>query len=206
MDAHHPPLTSMKALASVSVRLGDRGAEFPEGIIIDGPNLRLETLNLLYQPMLIIVCSRDVAVLDVRTGACSISSPTLLERYTHMRSDPEEFGKLITGRLIGKPDRMNWTNGERTVSGTLGRTVWTAQLDAALRIRSVSVHTPASRPLVCVYSGYDTFDGVLLPRHITCSSNGSRLTVHYRTVHTNVPVDPSLMDIRRLCGTGLPER
>ena len=204
MGTNNPPLTSMKALASVSLRFNDRGAEFPEGIIIDGTNMRLETLNLFYQPMLIIVAHGDVAVLDVRTGACSISSPALLERYTGLRADPAEFENLITGRLIGKADRMNRDNGKLSVSGKFKQTEWTADLDAGLRLRSMIVRQPGSDPLLCMYSGYDSFDGVHLPRHVTCSSGRRRLAIHYRTVRINGPVAPSLTDIRELCGAGTP--
>ncbi len=204
LGTNNPPLTSMKALASVSLRYNDRGAEFPEGIIIDGTNMRLETLNLFYQPMLIIVSHGDVAVLDVRTGACSISSPALLERYTGLRAGPAEFENLITGRLFGKAGRMNRDNGKLSVSGTFNQAQWTADLDASLRVQSIIVRQPGSDPLQCVYSSYKTFDRVILPRHVTCSSGKRRLSIHYRTVRINRPVAHSLTDIQKLCGTGTP--
>ncbi len=203
MNEHTRSINSMKALASVSIKINNREAEFPEGIIMSGKAMRLETLNIFYQPILIIVYNDMVAVMDVGTGACGISSATLLQQYTRINVEPEIFERLITAQLIGKPGKMLNTKNGIALYGGYNDITWAAGLDNNLDIISATIRQPEDNPITCVYSDYDTIDGVALPKHVICRSGENVLVIHYRKVRANVPVDPSLTDIRKLCGTGL---
>ena len=200
MQKNSRPLTSMKALASVSVRLDGRGAEFPEGIIMSGTAIRLETLNLFYQPVLIIVYNGAVAVLDTGTGACGISSATLLQHYTHIDVSPKIFESLITARLIAKPQKIVSTSRGSMLQGTIDKRSWSSEVDDDLALKATTVGSAHGDGVTCTYREYTMIDGVRLPMRVTCTWGKNRLATHYRQAGINVPVDPSLMDTDNLCG------
>jgi hypothetical protein len=200
MDKNNPPINSMKALASVSIKVNNSGGEFPEGIIMSNRAMRLETLNIFYQPMLIIVYNDMVAVMDVNTGACSISSSSLLQQYTHMDVDPVIFEKLITARLIGKPEKMVTTDRGSVLQGRMEQGDWSSELSDDLSLLSTTIGYRNGDAVVCTYKEYNAVDGVRLPMRVTCTWGKNRLAIHYRRAGINVPVDPSLMDTHRLCG------
>ncbi len=202
MNEHTRPLSSMKALASISIKINNREAQFPEGIIMNGKAMRLETLNIFYQPVLIIVYNDMVAVMDVGTDACSISSAALLRQYTRIDVEPEIFERLITAQLIDKPDKMLSAKNGIALYGAHNDTRWVAWLDNNLNIISSTVRQSEDNPINCVYGDYDMSDGVAFPKHVTCKSGKNVLIIRYRKVRVNVPVDPSLTDIQKLCGTG----
>ncbi len=195
-------LTSMKALASVSIEVDGRGAEFPEGIVLSGTDLRLETLNIFYQPILIIVYNDTVAVMDVGTGACSISPAGILRRYTRIDAGPALLGKLITARLPGIPDKMSGTGDGTTLVGMADGLRWTAELDGDLHVVSMTVQQGGNNQVLCTYRYHGTLDGTVLPIRVACRSSETRVFIHYREVKLNVPVDPALTDTKRLCSTG----
>ncbi|MCL4557631.1 MAG: hypothetical protein M1491_03220 [Deltaproteobacteria bacterium] len=195
-------LTSMKALASVSIHANGRGAEFPEGIVLDGDAMRLETLNIFYQPVLIIVCNDGVAVMDVGTGACGISPAGMLDRYTRVDAEPVLFERLITGRLIGKPDSVSGAGSGPTLSGVHDGTRWTAELDGELHVVSMTVRQGRPDQILCRYSDYATVDGAALPMRVACRSANTRISLHYRKARVNVPIAPALMDAQGLCSAG----
>lgn len=199
MNKNSRPLTSMKALASVSVRFHDRGAEFPEGIIMSGTAMRLETLNLFYQPVLIIVYNGTVAVLDTGTGACGISSATLLQQYTHIDVSPGIFESLITARLIAQPEKMVSTDRGSMLQGTIDKRGWSSEIDNDLVLKATTVESVHGDAVACTYRDYTMIDGVRLPMRVTCTWGKNRLAIHYRQAGINVPVDPSLMDTDKLC-------
>ncbi len=200
MDKNTPPINSMKPLASVSIKVNNSGGEFPEGIIMSNRAMRLETLNIFYQPTLIIVYNEMVAVMDVGTGACSVSSSSLLQHYTHMDVDPAIFEKLITARLIGKPERMVSTDRGSMLQGRTEQGDWSSELNDDLSLLSTTIGYRNGGAVTCSYKEYRTVDGVRLPMRVTCTWGANRLAIHYRQAGINVPVDPSLMDTHRLCG------
>ena len=200
MNKSSRPLTSMKALASVSVRLDGSGAEFPEGIIMSGTAIRLETLNLFYQPVLIIVYNGTIAVLDTGTGACGISSATLLQHYTHIDVSPAIFESLITARLIANPEKIASISRGSILQGTIDKRSWSAEVDDDLVLKATTVQSAHGDAVTCTYREYTTIDGVRLPMRVTCIWGRNRLAIHYRQAGINVPVDPSLMDTDKLCG------
>ena len=200
MNKNSRPLASMKALASVSMRVDGRGAEFPEGIIMSGTAMRLETLNLLYQPVLIIVYNGSVAVLDTGTGACGISPASLLQHYTHIDVSPVTFRSLITARLLAQPDNIVSTDRGSILQGTIDDRRWSSEVDNDLFLTATTVGNAQGDAVTCIYRDYTEIDGTKLPGRVTCTWGTNRLAIHYRQARINVPVDPSLMDTDKLCG------
>lgn len=191
---------SMKALISVDMHVNGRYMSFPESIIIDGNAMRLETLNIFYQPVIIIIYNGTVAVMDVNKGTCSISSSNVLRQYTRMDVVPLYFEKLITARLIGKPDKLSDTEKGIMLYGKTGNTIWSSRLNDNLLLTSATAQYNNGDTVTCTYKDHDKIDGVTLPMHVTCNWGENRIAFHYKKVMVNVPVDPSLMDAHKLCG------
>ncbi|MCL4478629.1 MAG: hypothetical protein M1381_05950 [Deltaproteobacteria bacterium] len=198
MNKNH--LHSIKALISVNMHVNGRYMSFPESIIIDGNAMRLETLNIFYQPVLIIIYNGTAAVMDVNKGTCSISSSSVLRQYTRMDVEPVNFERLITARLIGKPDRLSDTKKGIMLYGKTGRTIWSSVLNDDLLLTSTTAQYMSGDTVTCTYKDHDTIDGVTLAMHVTCDWGDNRVAVHYKNVRVNVPVDSSLMDTHKLCG------
>ncbi|MGB9736331.1 MAG: hypothetical protein ACP5JP_08970 [bacterium] len=199
INEHTHPITSMKALASVSLDVNNRRAEFPEGIIMNNNALRLETLNIFYQPVLIIIYNGSVAILDVNSGVCSISSEDALHYYTQLHVPPDVFKKLITGQLIGTPITFSSTGRNLIVSGKYERLAWFTTLNDALSVKSTTIISDTEEPLVCDYDGHSIVAGAVLPEYILCKWGENSLKIHYTKAQINIPVESSLMDIDRLC-------
>lgn len=193
------PINSMKALASVDLNINGKRIEFPEGIIINNKALRLETLNIFYQPVLIVVYNNVVAVLDVGTGTCSISSEDVLSYYTQLHVPPIIFEKLITGQLIGTPLTFSSNDTQLIASGRYEQLSWFTTLNRNLFVQSTIVLRDTDGPVICNYKGYSIIDGAVVPEYVSCSWEKNSLKVHYRKIQINIPVEPSLLDANRLC-------
>ncbi len=201
MSQKNHAVNSMKALASVSMRFNGSNGVFPEAIVINKDAMRLETLNIFYQPMLVIIYNSAVAVLDTDTGKCSISNMAeTLAGFTHIDVPPDEFEKLITGRLPGDADRSSGSGGGFVLSGKRNNSSWRASVDHKLLVRVTHIEQKNGIQARCEYSDYAEIDGVNLPLRVRCRWEDNRLDIHYEHVKINVPVDPSLMDTQKLCG------
>lgn len=201
MSNKNHTVNSMKALASVSMRFNGSNGVFPEAIVINKDAMRLETLNIFYQPMLIIIYNNAVAVLDTGTGKCSISNAAeTLAGFTHIDVPPDVFEKLITGRLPGDADRSSGSGGGVVVSGKRNDSSWRASVDHGLLVRTINIEQKNGIQASCEYSDYAEIDGVSVPLRVRCRWEDNRLDIHYEHVKINVPVDPSLMDTQKLCG------
>lgn len=204
LSRKYPGITSMKALATVSLRAGDRAASFPEGVIISGSAVRLETLSILYQPLLILVYNRSVSIFDTDTGVCSMyASADRFRQFIYLDIPPATFRNLITGRLPGTPSDMTVVPGGFVLTGETDGASWTASVSGDLNVESVSVIPAGSADpgsgTVCTYEGFSTANGTAIPRYVRCRWEDNRVLVHYDTVHVNVAVDPALMDPDKLC-------
>jgi hypothetical protein len=200
MSKQNHTISSIKALASVSMRFNGRSAGFPEAIVIENDAMRLETLNIFYQPILIIVYNKSIAVLDTGTGACSISdSAETLVRFTHMDVPTDVFEKLITGRLPGSADGITGPGEGIVVSGKISGDAWTASVDRKLLVTATRIEKKDGVDVSCAYSDYADVDGATMPLRVMCRWADNRLNIHYERVRVNVPVDPSLMDAQKLC-------
>jgi len=200
MSAKAPAIRSIKALASVSMKLDDNRTSFPEAVVISGTAIRLETLNIFYQPVFIVVYNNAVAALDVNTGACSLS-PTAkgLGRYTRINVSAPVFEALITGRLPGNPEKMRYAENNILLSGKTDALTWSAVIGNNLMIRTLTVIRNPSYSIICSYENYKTYNAVKIPTRVTCRWLGNSINIHYMSVRINTPVDSALMNTYKLC-------
>ena len=196
---NNPPVNSIKALASVDLKVHDKGAEFPEAIIISKNAMRLETLNIFYQPVLVVVYNDKAAVLDVNTGVCSVGSADILYDYTQVDIKPELFEKLITGQLVGMPATFTAFTKNIVVTGKHDGFMWISELNSDLAVMSTAIEGYNNDLLTCTYKDHESIDGVAFPMHVACEWGKNKLVIHYRKLKVNVKVEPLLVDPDRLC-------
>ncbi len=203
MSEKNPDINSIKALATVSVKIDDRHASFPEGMIISGNAIRLETLNIFYQPLLVLIYNRTVSILNVDTGTCSVySSADSFRYFTYLDIPPEVFKSLVTGRLPGTPSKMTVSKNKFVLSGERDSASWIASVNDKLLPESTNIEMDNGIKTFCTYDDYAAIDGVRIPFYVRCKWKDNRITIHYDKVHINGKVDPELMDADKLCNHG----